>query len=38
MGVEKILFNRLLVYDSQNLTFDIVETEKNPNCPHCAIG
>jgi adenylyltransferase/sulfurtransferase len=37
MGVEKILFNRLLVYDSQNLTIDIVETEKNPNCPHCAL-
>jgi len=38
MGVEKTLFNRLLVYDSQNLTFDIVETEKNPICPHCAIA
>jgi adenylyltransferase/sulfurtransferase len=38
MGVEKILFNRLLVYDGQNLTFDIVETEKNPNCPYCAIA
>jgi adenylyltransferase/sulfurtransferase len=36
MGVEKILFNRLLVYDSQNLTFDIVKTGKNPKCPHCA--
>jgi molybdopterin/thiamine biosynthesis adenylyltransferase len=37
MDVEEVLLNRLLVYDSQNLTFDIVETEKNPNCPHCAI-
>ncbi len=36
MGVEETLLNRLLVYDSQNLTFEIVETEKNPNCPHCA--
>ena len=38
MGVGNILLSRLLVYDSQKLTFDIVETEKNPNCPHCAIA
>ena len=37
MSVEGTLLNRLLVYDSQNLTCDIVETEKNPNCPHCAV-
>lgn len=36
MGVEQILLRRLLVYDSQNCTHDIVETEKNPDCPHCA--
>jgi molybdopterin/thiamine biosynthesis adenylyltransferase len=38
MNVEKTLLNRLLVYDSQNFTFDIVELEKNPNCPHCAVS
>jgi adenylyltransferase/sulfurtransferase len=37
MAVEETLLNRLLVYDSQNLTFDIVEIEKNPNCPFCAV-
>lgn len=37
MGVEQNLVNRLLIYDSRNLTFDIVETEKNPNCPCCAV-
>lgn len=37
MGVEQNLVNRLLIYDSRNLTFDIVETEKNPNCPYCAV-
>lgn len=36
MGVEKTLLGHLLVYDSQNLTFDIVQTEKNSDCPHCA--
>ncbi len=36
MGTEKTLAGRLLIYDSQRLTFDIVETEKNPECPHCA--
>lgn len=36
MGTEKTLAGRLLIYDSQRLTFDIVETEKNPKCPHCA--
>lgn len=36
MAVERTLLNRLLVYDSQNLSFDIVEIEKNPNCPHCS--
>jgi molybdopterin/thiamine biosynthesis adenylyltransferase len=38
MAIEGILLSRLLVYDSQNLTYDIVETEKNPNCPVCAIS
>lgn len=38
MAVEGTLLNRLLVYDSQNLTCDIVETEKNPLCPHCAVS
>jgi molybdopterin/thiamine biosynthesis adenylyltransferase len=37
MGVELTLLSRLLVYDSKNLTFDVVETEKNPICPHCAV-
>lgn len=37
MGVERTLLSRLLVYDSRNLTFDIVVIEKNPNCPHCAV-
>jgi molybdopterin/thiamine biosynthesis adenylyltransferase len=38
MEVEEVLLGRLLVYDSQNLTFDIVETEKNPDCLNCAIA
>jgi len=37
MGVEKTLAGSFLIYDSQNLTFDIVETEKNPNCSCCAL-
>ena len=37
MGVEKTLAGSLLIYDSQNLTIDIVETEKNPNCPYCSL-
>ena len=37
MGVELTLLHRLLVYDSRNLTFDVVKVEKNPNCPHCAV-
>jgi molybdopterin/thiamine biosynthesis adenylyltransferase len=37
MDTEGTLLRRLLVYDSQNLTYEIVETEKNPNCPHCAV-
>lgn len=36
MGIEKTLAGSLLIYDSQNLTFDIVETERNPNCSCCA--
>ncbi len=36
MGVRQNLHHRLLVYDSQNLTYDIVETEKNPDCTTCA--
>ena len=38
MGVELTLLRRLLIYDSRNLTFDVVEAEKNPNCPHCAVS
>jgi len=37
MGIEKTLAGSLLIYDSQNLTIDIVETEKNPNCPYCSL-
>jgi adenylyltransferase/sulfurtransferase len=37
MGVELTLLRRLLIYDSRNMTFDIVETEKNPDCPHCSV-
>ncbi|UCC39828.1 MAG: HesA/MoeB/ThiF family protein [Candidatus Aminicenantes bacterium] len=36
MGVEKTLAGSLLIYDSQHLTFDIVEIEKNPSCTYCA--
>jgi adenylyltransferase/sulfurtransferase len=38
MDIELTLLGRLLVYDSRNLTFDVVEAEKNPNCPHCAVN
>lgn len=37
MGIEKSLEGRLLIYDSRNLTFDIIETEKNKKCPCCAL-
>ncbi|MFC2169380.1 ThiF family adenylyltransferase [Acidobacteriota bacterium] len=36
MGVEMVLFNRLLIYDSRNLRFDFVDLEKNPDCSFCA--
>ena len=36
MGIEKTLAGNLLIYDSHNLTFDIIETERNPNCSCCA--
>lgn len=35
MDIEKTLEGSLLIYDSQNLTFDIVEAERNPNCSCC---
>lgn len=37
MGVERALRGHMLIYDSRNLTFDIVEAEKNSKCPHCAV-
>lgn len=37
MGVETPLLGRLLIYNSRNLTFDIIEIEKNTNCPHCSV-
>jgi len=37
MGVEQSLKGRMLIYDSRNLTFDIIETEKSPKCPCCAL-
>jgi molybdopterin/thiamine biosynthesis adenylyltransferase len=37
MGVERTLAGSLLIYDSQNLTFDIVQTEKNPDCASCSL-
>lgn len=36
MGIEKTLLGRLLIYDSQNLTFDIVEIERSLNCSTCS--
>jgi len=36
MGIERNLEGHLFVYDSQNLTFDIIEIEKNSNCPFCS--
>lgn len=37
MGVERTLAGHLLIYDSRNLTFDIVETEKRPKCLYCTV-
>lgn len=36
MGVERTLLGRLLVYDSRDLSFDLVEVAKNPTCPVCS--
>jgi adenylyltransferase/sulfurtransferase len=36
MGVERTLEGRLLIYDSRDLTFDVVEVIKNPACPVCS--
>jgi molybdopterin/thiamine biosynthesis adenylyltransferase len=37
MGIERTLAGSLLIYDSQNLTVDIVQTEKNPACACCSL-
>lgn len=36
MGVEQTLQGRLLIYDSRDLSFDLVEVAKNPACPVCS--
>ena len=36
MGVERTLEGRLLIYDSRDLTFDLVEVTRNPACPVCS--
>ncbi len=36
MGVERTLEGRLLIYDSRDLTFDLVEVVRNPDCPVCS--
>jgi molybdopterin/thiamine biosynthesis adenylyltransferase len=36
MGLEPALRGRLLIYDGRDMTFDIVEVVRNPNCPVCS--
>lgn len=36
MGVERTLQGRLLIYDSRDLSFDLVEVARNPACPVCS--
>ena len=36
MGVGRTLEGRLLIYDSRDLTFDLVEVARNPACPVCS--
>jgi molybdopterin/thiamine biosynthesis adenylyltransferase len=36
MGVPRTLEGRLLIYDSRDLSFDLVEVQKNPLCPVCS--
>jgi len=36
MGVGRTLEGRLLIYDSRDLTFDLVEVAKNAACPVCS--
>ncbi len=36
MGLEPALRGRLLIYDGRDMTFDVVDVTRNPNCPVCS--
>lgn len=36
LGLKPLLLGRLLIYDSVQLTYDLIEIKRNPNCPSCA--
>ena len=38
MGLEPALRGRLLIYDGRDMTFDVVEVSRNPDCPVCSGG
>ncbi|MEA2054260.1 MAG: HesA/MoeB/ThiF family protein [Candidatus Thermoplasmatota archaeon] len=35
VGMEPLLTNKLLVYDAQFLTYDLIKIERDPKCPSC---
>jgi len=34
-GIKPLLTNKLLIYDSRHLTYDLIKIERNPKCPSC---
>ena len=38
VGIEPLLTNRLLIYDGQFLTYDLINVKRNPECAGCGGG
>ncbi|HIH98262.1 MAG TPA: HesA/MoeB/ThiF family protein [Thermoplasmata archaeon] len=34
-GIGQLLTNKLLIYDGEQMTFDLLKLERNPKCPAC---
>jgi len=37
VGMESLLTNKLLIYDSRFFSYDIIELERNEKCPSCGV-
>lgn len=37
VGMERLLTNKLLIYDSRFFSYDIIELERNEKCPSCGV-